>query len=47
MGAERIPFHYVCTLDRAKELVEANQCYGCGLCVRACPESCVTMVPRP
>jgi len=37
MGTERIPFHYVCTLDRAGELIEANQRFWVSNC--GCRES--------
>jgi ferredoxin len=26
--------------------VTADKCYGCGLCVAACPNECIEMVPR-
>jgi ferredoxin len=30
-----------------KLTVDAERCYGCGLCLAVCPEACIRMVPTP
>ncbi len=33
------------TMSADKLAVDAQRCYGCGLCVGVCPENCIRMVP--
>jgi ferredoxin len=33
-------------MEDGKLKVTTSECYGCGLCLTACPEDCIEMVPR-
>ncbi|MEE9490839.1 MAG: 4Fe-4S binding protein [Dehalococcoidia bacterium] len=33
-------------MNEEELVVEKEHCYGCGLCVDVCPESCIQMVYR-